>query len=264
MSKRILSSRTKDYDLFTICKDNRSIDIAQVESLVAAMTERNNISALTCIEVEIEGKRKLQIIDGQHRFLALKRLGKEIEYDIWDTQESSMIMLNETQMAWKLIDYLNYGVSQEINDYMEIKKYLQTTGVRLQSLLLIFSRTSIVKNIYAENEIIKDFKKINWRISDLKYGKKILNSIVEFYQDYHVFHYNSHRFICAFIEIIAHPDFDPDRMKSQLKKFSDKLKRQYTIADYIDNFEIVYNKGCPARDFVIFPKSAFEKPKLSF
>ena len=73
MVKSFKLKTTTDYSLLKMNKLNRAINKSQVERLT------KNIKRIG-LQVPIIVNRNNEVVDGQHRFLALKNLGKPIVY----------------------------------------------------------------------------------------------------------------------------------------------------------------------------------------
>lgn len=69
---------TKDYDAFGLLDGNRKVSRSHVRELKRLITSNGNLSDKFPIKVNAE----MQILDGQHRFEALKDLGLEIVYEV--------------------------------------------------------------------------------------------------------------------------------------------------------------------------------------
>lgn len=245
ISKRI-SGWEMDYNKFTYSTLNRPVNLNQVMRLHDSMQRHDNISAISCIK---DKDGKLKIIDGQHRFEACKELKIPIEYDIWDIEEDSMIVLNESQKNWKLEDYLNYGVKNKKEDYILLDEYRKKTGIGLGALIELFSDEKSINQYKSRNEI---FKSMLWKMGNNKTSLEILNLILELYEKFGVKHYFHLRFILAFRDIYNSSQYSHKRMIEQINKGSLQLTPQINKVDHIRCFEKVYNFG--RKDEILFLK----------
>lgn len=243
LNKNYISPRksgyTDDYDLFTTAEGNRDILEPHVLKLNDSMQKFSNISSITCIPIEKPtGKAIYEIIDGQHRFKACVGMKLPIEFDIWDIKKDTMIPLNENSKNWSLYDYLNYGIANGIEDYIELKRYIEETGFTLTTLIELFGPKDLPGYIKGRANL---FKKLEWRIEDKERGENILNLVQEFNRVYSVRHYNHIRFVLAFKDVYNSPQYNHEVMMYQMSQCSQKLTAQASKADYIKNFEVVYN-----------------------
>src|SRR5689334_746420 len=67
--------QTTDYDQFQLIAGNRSLNKANLKKLTASMKEEHLL-------IPIIVNEKMEIIDGQHRFVAAKDLNKPVYYII--------------------------------------------------------------------------------------------------------------------------------------------------------------------------------------
>lgn len=72
--------QTQEYDKFSLLSANRDISKGHVQSLKASIEKLGNITE----KVPIIVNQNLEIIDGQHRFQALKELGLPVFYIVAD------------------------------------------------------------------------------------------------------------------------------------------------------------------------------------
>ena len=68
-------NQTTDYDRFTFIEGNRDICHLHLNRLIQSMQEK-------CIPVPILVNEKYEIVDGQHRWSAVKHLGLTLYYHV--------------------------------------------------------------------------------------------------------------------------------------------------------------------------------------
>ena len=107
--------RSYDYKQFNINKVNRAISKQHVNEIATAIKTKK--SKLPIIQVNPQ----MEIIDGQHRFMALRKLGLPIYYYI-DRQSSdeSIIQINSKQTRWHLPQFIHARDEQGYPDYKEL------------------------------------------------------------------------------------------------------------------------------------------------
>lgn len=109
--------RTRNYDQFNFKKENREINYNKVLSLKSKLLEDGRqIMPIIC-------NTKKEIIDGQHRFEALKELNWDVMYYIDESVTSKdLISINNTQKNWGMADYVHYYASLGNESYMKLEK----------------------------------------------------------------------------------------------------------------------------------------------
>lgn len=98
---------------------NRKIKKAHLENLKASMNERGFIPQFRVL-VTKDGF----IIDGQHRLMAAMETRKGYYYEICDLSTSLIAMLNNLQLKWKGIDFVEYYAHARKTHYVELLKVI--------------------------------------------------------------------------------------------------------------------------------------------
>lgn len=110
---------TKDYSKFTFLRANRKINKNNVEKIKASYREWGVIPGRPILI-----DKDFNIIDGQHRFLALKDLGFAIPYEIIGGDVIGKTMaLNSNQDHWQLIDFAKSYAEQGMDCYRKMLKF---------------------------------------------------------------------------------------------------------------------------------------------
>jgi len=110
---------TRDYSKFKFLNTNRAINLKNVEKIKASIREHGIIPGRPIL---VDGD--YHIIDGQHRFLAIKELGHPIPYETigGDTINKAMA-LNANQQQWQMIDYITSHANQGNDNYRKVLKF---------------------------------------------------------------------------------------------------------------------------------------------
>lgn len=112
-------NETKDYAKFTFLRQNRAIRRPNVEKIKASYRQWGVIPGRALLV-----DRDFNIIDGQHRFLALKELGYAIPYEIIGGDVIGKTMaLNASQDHWILSDYVQSYAEQGMDNYRKLIKF---------------------------------------------------------------------------------------------------------------------------------------------
>lgn len=112
---------TKDYAKFTFLRANRAINPNNVERIKASYREWGVIAGRPVLI-----DKDFNIIDGQHRFVALKDLGYPIPYEIIGGDVIGKTMaLNSNQDHWQLVDFVRSYAEQGMDNYRKLIKFEQ-------------------------------------------------------------------------------------------------------------------------------------------
>lgn len=109
--------RTRNYEMFKFRKENREINYNKVMNLKSKLLEDGRqILPIIC-------NKDMEIIDGQHRFEAVKELNWEVMYYIDEAITSlDLVSINNTQKNWGLKDYIHYYSSLGNKTYKRIEE----------------------------------------------------------------------------------------------------------------------------------------------
>lgn len=238
---------TKDYNKFKKLKGNRGITDSRVNKIVSS------INKVGYIINPIIVNEKMEIIDGQGRFEALKSLKLPIYYIIIPgIGIEQCISMNINNTNWKLMDYIDSYAELGNQSFIYFKKLINE--YKMYTLDSIYaSATGTLKannrgikggSIYIDEEMYEDAKKVLDYLMDLQLninenalpgGKTAL--------------------ICCMIELMKHKKVDTDLLKEKvlnnytnLKPYSDydncmlaleDLYNRYKKGEYI-SFKAIY------------------------
>ena len=99
MKTRFFLGETKQYDSFKFSESNREISTKKVNKFIKLIKRQG-------LQVPIIVNEDKFIVDGQHRFVALRRLKMAIPYIVsraWKSEEDTIIMQEGTK--WTALDY---------------------------------------------------------------------------------------------------------------------------------------------------------------
>lgn len=222
---------TKDYSGFSFLPCNRAVSKAHVRRLKISIQDQN-------LDIPIIVNEKMQIIDGQHRFEALKKLGFPINYIIRKGLGIKEVkILNSQQKNWKLSDYVLSYVEEGFSDYCILKKFKDqygltwVTSARLLSGDLMYLYDSIRNGAFkVKNE---DEAKLNAGIL-----KRILTHII---MGRSGFAFES--FITAMLDCMRIDGFNVEQFITRLKRYPKRgsINAFTRIPDFIAEIENIYN-----------------------
>jgi hypothetical protein len=229
---------TKSYDIFKKFPGNRSHTESVVFTLMESIKEHNLLS-----ERPIMVNEQMEVIDGQHRLEAAKRLGIPIYYTINKKLKPHDIILLNTQHNWNLENYLQYWANEQVEDYVKLKNYVQTSGISFKILMRILMQDKS-RNRYEE------FKKGNYKFPGeeeiTKVTQHIENAkvIVEYIRaktgnEYpQLFTPTFYKWLIIFL---SHPSVDFNTFMHKLPYRIELLRPCASGKEYLEIFRIIYN-----------------------
>lgn len=219
---------TNDYNRFKIFDGNRKLNHAHIKAMEATLSEKPHLIPLNPILVN----DKFEIIDGQHRFEAIKKLGLEIHYIVGDNLGLEDIQaLNAASKNWTPTDfaksYRDLG-DKNYDIYLEFKRvYKFNHDILLNYLSLDKPMTTTV------------FKRGLFRVTNKDKSVDLadkLSSLENFYSGY-----KRRSFALAFQRMWENPEYDHKQMLEKMEKYGHKLQDYALPNDYLRALEEIYN-----------------------
>lgn len=207
--------KTSDYELFSFIDENRNIRDGKVKNLMKSI-QNIDLTKYQPILVSCD----MNVIDGQHRFEACKRLGLPIYYIVLDKDvdiRSSMIILNQVLSQWRMTDFLNYHAEMQGGRWAEMKEWDDKYKLGLSNTAVIFAKNQM--NATQIREGVVDFEK-----------NTSADKIAEFLQSEEVLRLKFHN-TRPFVVAIRHA------FEKYTDKQIQKLKKNLVFIEHKANFE---------------------------
>lgn len=223
---------TTDYDKFSLMHNNRDANRSHIEALKDAFVEKGNLTIVQPILVN----ESLQIIDGQHRYIAAKELGQPIYYTI---REGLTIgdarSMNILHRAWTNEDFAwSYaeGGNQQYKDYLKLREDFGF-GHAVTMNYIYGGDVSGVFGIFRRGELqIADPALVRERLSKLY---EVLEKVPEnMIRDKNIAY--------ALLKIMKNPVYDQRRMLQKMELFGSATMRRFgDREEYLRALEETYN-----------------------
>ena len=159
---------------------NRSVHPGQVTKLANSLERKGVLRPVIIAELDfITGKKNKYIIDGQHLFNALLRLGWEIPYiviEIKNKQElvETIALLNSSSKSWTMQDYVTAWSSLN-NDYVKLNHYFQVYDMEVAQIASILNNGSAASG----GTITKRLKDGTFKIMNEAVNAEILDHVTD-------------------------------------------------------------------------------------
>ena len=128
--------KTHDYTIFKKLNGNRDVDEKRVKGLM------KSIEKIGWISNPIIVNRKMEVIDGQGRLEALRRLGLPVEYHIVDNANlDNCRTMNSNNTAWKTNDYIKSFADSGNKDFQRIQYLMNYFDITLDILMMAAGKT---------------------------------------------------------------------------------------------------------------------------
>lgn len=221
---------SEDYDKFKWLGGNRNVDKKHVQKLVHSIETRGNLTDQFPIVVN----ERYEILDGQHRFEALKELGEPIVYIIKPKVGINEVRdINTTHRNWTWLDYARSYADLGNEDYEQILSLYEEYGQAF-SVLMVY--TGGTENRSRSSE----FYDGRYEVDDYAHARKLLGMLKEAQQ---AASNVSRPLSIALKSIFEQPRYNHERMLKKLRKYSEMLEHAHNIKEYRRALEDIYNKG---------------------
>lgn len=233
---------TANYGLFGHLVGNRPINKKHVEDLIASIEENG------WLHQPITVNEKFEIIDGQHRFEALKALKQPIEYVVVDDANGKTCQaLNTNQKNWNIIDYVKFFADNGNDNYSWLI-HLVRQYKSLGATAVMSAAANALTNsggAYASKLKSGDFsvaKHERFEIENELFYMSQLVDIQKMLGGRAVIFWGAVDYIYKF------DGTDRDRLMETLKTNQYKLISCGTVTEYIKQIEGLYNKALVAKN----------------
>lgn len=229
-------NKTNDYSKFSTILGNRIVNEKKVENLMADISDGLNLLPYCPVIVFNEGET-LNIVDGQHRFEATKRLELPVHYVVCDQLDLKKIArLNSRSDKWKSTDFLDCYARLGIEDYNTLAGFMQEYH-------LIFS-TAVDLLMYGAPKIsggrgMEVFRNGEFKVKFLDQSIQIVELTADVFGRY-VF-YNDRSLIGAVQELQKEEICDFEILKSKVSEAPNIMEKKANIKEYKYLIEQVYN-----------------------
>ena len=219
---------SKDYTLFSSLEGNRTINKLHLKRLKKSMTDNYLFTVITVNE-------NYQIIDGQHRFNAIRELELPVNYVICKGYGLKEIqVLNQNSKTWNADDYLTGYCNLGNKQYLKYKEFKDRYGFgHNETMSMLTGYTS------GSGSVIDDFRRGNFRITHLKEARAKADKICLFKDLYKG--YKRRAFIYALLELMDKEQFEFTEFLSKVKLQPSALTDCKDREQYISLIEEIYN-----------------------
>ena len=240
----LYADSTRKYASFSYHPQNRRLIPHKVKVIAESIARFGNCGIIkTRDSLETEGKR--EVFDGQHTLEACKLLKVPVNFAHFDDVPlRAMIELNKNTTAWKLPDYLQFGVGEGISDYKLLNRYFikynQPKAIKISSLICLFSGS----------QSSQVFKGMAFKATRPEYADIVLSYLKDF-SDY-IEHWNHTKFIWAMCRVVDTGKYSHGHMMYKVQMASDRFRNASGVEGHKQAIEDMYNFRCTKNNLVRF------------
>lgn len=221
---------TRDYSIFKLLSGNRTVEEYRVLKII------ESIKTVGYITNPIIVNEYFEVIDGQTRLEALRRLGLKVEYIIVEgIGIAECVAMNLFQKNWGLKDFINSFAEQGNENYIKLRKLME--AYKDMPTRLIFSCASSKTYANPEKNISNgkfifdnDYKKAAQEIEEVSTFEKYRNNGLK------------RQFLLAMLYVTRNIS-DTSNLRKKFDKYSFKLRPFSTYGEALASISEIYNIG---------------------
>lgn len=229
---------TTKYDSFKIIDKNRRINESNLKRLINSI-KFNNLLQRRPIEVN----ENMEVLDGQHRLEACRRLSLTVYYEIKPHMTiEDICLLGTNQRHWRNEDYLNLHENSGRPDYLRLSQFMKKNKLPLSNVLALTGLTGR-DNFFLKFKMGEfTFSEEELRAAQDKFDKSKV--ILDYLRPKLL---NMDRFItasrfqrCLFI-LLSHQEFDLDVFLKNLGSKMELIRPASRLEDILECLQKIYN-----------------------
>jgi len=226
-------NQTTDYSIFKKHPLNREVNKNHVRNLVKSM---ENKLTFTLIKVD----REMRIVDGQHRFEALRQLNKPINYVQDDFTAIDMINENTNSKNWGMKNFVERYANEGVKAYKDILGLSKIHNLSLMIIIAVVRGiTSHTSSIHAKTNFNQELINGNFKFDENRIHIKLtkLNDVLNNFN----LKVKPRYFILAILRMQKHKNYNHEQMVHKAELFNYMYEKRNTVEGYLELLEEIYN-----------------------
>ena len=250
MFSNFVVGSTTDYGKFKIVASNRSLKRSNVANLMKSF----KITGGMCKSHPIIVDRSLNVIDGQHRLEACKKMGIPVHYIISEDRIETIPVFNAYQEKWGLEDYARYFSQNGNKNYEKILQVKDSVGIGINAILESLGKpTGKAQNSSFKEGRFVFYGSVEDSVTIIKKMLKLCYLVKK--------HHSVSSKIARAVKFLSRiKDFDLDEFIAKVEKYPSKIYSCGTREEYIEMFINIHNwhrkkeDGISAMDIIVAKK----------
>lgn len=232
----VMVFQTPDYSKFNLIKGNRELDMNKIKRIQADIDRGTNLLKY-CPIVVVEKNKKLDIIDGQHRFVVAKKIKSPVFYVLADPLSLyDIARMNSNTEKWKSRDFINCYVELGNEHYKKLQSFLvKYPGVPITTCVSLLEKGKIA----AGGSGMEAFQRGEFKVHFERDAHKVCAAAAQFNHSQKF----SRAFITAVNKILDADVFPIDELIKKVNNDPDYLHQHDHFKKYLTNLEEIAGKG---------------------
>lgn len=227
--------KTTKYAAFKRLVENRDIVEQHVHTLMESFRKDGYLFTMLYVN------EKMELIDGQHRFEAAKRMHLPAYFIImpsWGIKE--VAILNVNSRNWTMEDFMNTHAKSGNKNYVRFKEFYDEFEFDITTAqLIILGRRS------KHGGTTDEFRSGKMEVTEVQITKAYIKARkIRNFKDFHPHGYKCRNFVESILSIMNIKGYDHNHMIEQLKKYPETMlidARSLRVEEYQKMFIEKYN-----------------------
>ena len=229
---------SNDYDMFKRLSGNRSVEEPRVQKII------NSINKVGYILSPILVNENFEVIDGQGRLEALRRLELPVYYIIEKgIGKEECIQMNINQTNWTILDYISSYAELGNESYKYLLQLLNTYGKTFRMTVILYA---ITMRIWTGQAKIKEGG-FQCSQEDFSRAQDVLSWLIKFIPVFSRIPGRTEFYYMALIFCRADNEVDKARLYDKLVALQAGLIPTVTIQQALEQIESIYNDHLDSR-----------------
>ncbi|NBW22291.1 MAG: hypothetical protein EBR82_81500 [Caulobacteraceae bacterium] len=239
---------TYDLSVFKILDGNRNINLGNVERLIKSIEENG------FLKMPIIVNQNYEVIDGQHRLEAAKKLNSIIYYlKVNNYDLNTAIVLNRNQSNWSIADYIRSYCDLGYKDYIQLQQFIEENKDFTITICAELTTVGDATYLYNKGILNSDFlRKGLYKFDINNKAEYIFNALRKIKA---IIPESSTLSYCRAIRTcIKNNDFDLNIFVKKALNYPDQYRKSNTVSVIIANIEHIYNYRNQGKSRIILQK----------
>jgi len=223
---------TTKYDQFRTIRGNRQLNQKHIRQLMLLMEAHGNLTQ----DFPVVVNEKLEVIDGQHRIEALKRLHWPVHYRVQSGLGLGTVQdINQAQRNWNYLDYAASWAARGNKHYQKFLAAFEEFGGGYRTLAIYLSDPGTVHAAHLR----RDFLNGDFQVPDYEHSREMLVKLEDVKE---MAGFMTNRMAAALYLVFRHPDYEHKRLLRKLELYGgSQLRRYSSLIDNLRMLEDLYN-----------------------
>jgi hypothetical protein len=218
---------TTNYNLFSPLDGNRTKNELHIKRLEKSMSENYLFTVIIVNE-------QMQIIDGQHRFEVIKKLGLPLNYIVCQNYGLHEVQtLNQNTKNWTADDFMDGYADMGLEDYKLYRSFKKKYGFG-------HTETRAMLGSWEGGSTTEKFNNGDFKVKDYKRACDIAEKVIST-KKYYPIGCKRRTYVLALVYLFRNPAFDFSEFMSKLNIQPSALVDCTTSTKYIELIEQIYN-----------------------